>query len=436
MKYAQSPRKYRKIKCRVNGDTCIVIGNGPSLDNVSNEDLSLFPSFGSNRIYTKFTPTYYVSVNESMTEQSIQDIRSVKSKFKFIDEKIFVKGAVSLRASGEYPFSYNPLECVNQGYTVTYVCLQLAYWMGFTTVLLLGVDHFYAKNVEPNESSIWEGEDPNHFGKGYMKPGEKWDGADLASSEYYYQIAKEAFEKDGRKIYNLTEGTHLNVFERMSMDNLRSVDQQGFDKNIMRKLVDKNNPLIVEIGAHQGEDSQHFRNMYPKGTLVLFEPDPRCLQKIRERDLRATIVEGVVSDSDVPIDFYQSTGNEGIFKGWDGSGSILPPKEHKEIFPQILFNPPFKVSSFTLDGYFKDDNLIDFIWMDVQGAEEKVIMGGLETLKKTRFVYTEFCNTELYETAPRKERIMELLPDFEVYGYYENGGVSGNMLLVNTKLRR
>jgi hypothetical protein len=86
-----------------------------------------------------------------------------------------------------------------------------------------------------------------------------------------------------------------------------------------------------------------------------------------------------------------------------------------------------------LDSYFENVPLIDFIWMDVQGAEERIFKGGMKTLEKTRYVYTEFSTDELYEQAPALERVLELLPDFKMIDTYEYQGCSGNVLLRNSK---
>jgi hypothetical protein len=45
-----------------------------------------------------------------------------------------------------------------------------------------------------------------------------------------------------------------------------------------------------------------------------------------------------------------------------------------------------------------DISFIDFIWADVQGAEEDLILGGLDTLRKrTKYLFTEYNNSEMYE---------------------------------------
>lgn len=194
-------------------NACFVIGNGPSLKGVSNKFLETLPSFGSNRIYLRFTPTYYACVNPLVLAQYWDDILRLKCQ-KFVKEGfVFSPDVTHLHSTTVVPFSKDPEKYINEGYTVTYVCLQLAYWMGFQKVYLVGVDHRYISNGKPNEEKVWKGEDPNHFDPNYFKDA-IWNNADLENSEKFYKIAKKVYERDGREIINLTENTALDVFEK------------------------------------------------------------------------------------------------------------------------------------------------------------------------------------------------------------------------------
>ena len=68
----------------------------------------------------------------------------------------------------------------------------------------------------------------------------------------------------------------------------------------------------------------------------------------------------------------------------------------------------------TLDSYAKNLGRIDFIWADVQGAERKMIQGGLQTLSRTEWLYTEYSDVELYEGQPSLSEILVMLPDWRV----------------------
>jgi hypothetical protein len=193
------------------GETCIVVGNGPSLRNVPDEFLCTYPTFGTNRIYLRFTPDYYVAINPLVIDNNRDEIDLLMCP-RFIRGGMGL-GGYQLQRSSIAPFSFEPLKWVHEGWTVTYVCLQLAYWMGFTTVLLVGVDHRYTFNGKPNEKRRMEGDDPNHFDPDYFR-GQEWNNPDLARSEDYYEIARDVYAQAGRRIVNLTEGSALDVFEK------------------------------------------------------------------------------------------------------------------------------------------------------------------------------------------------------------------------------
>jgi hypothetical protein len=195
--------------------TCIVIGNGPSLRDVSTEWLEKYPTLGSNRIYLKFTPTYYVCVNPLVLAQYREDIESLITE-KYLSEwgkELVDCPAMFLHSIPLKVFSYSPLRYIYEGYTVTYVALQLAFWMGFEQVLMVGVDHKYTFDGAPNQQGLLTGDDPNHFDPTYFK-GAVWNNPDLKESEFSYNLALTAFQDNGRRILNLTPDTALDVFEK------------------------------------------------------------------------------------------------------------------------------------------------------------------------------------------------------------------------------
>lgn len=194
------------------GETCLIIGNGPSLAEVPNSFFRDYFTFGTNRIFLKYLPTYYVAVNKLVLEQN-------KTVIDLLTCTKFLKG-VNLNCITRREFSFTPDKWVYEGYTVTFVCMQLAYWMGFTTVLLVGVDHRYEYEGKPNQMNLTPQlqNDVNHFSPEYFK-GMFWHNPDLDQSEISYQMAKEAFEKDHRRIINLTSNTALNVFEKDNINN-------------------------------------------------------------------------------------------------------------------------------------------------------------------------------------------------------------------------
>lgn len=202
------------------GEVGLIIGNGPSLNKVPLNFLKKYPTFGTNRIYMLdgFQPTYYVSVNPLVIEQSIERINELDS-VKFLPSRFAYGNTLPLVSHYSPTFSMNPRAYIYEGYTVTYVCMQLAYFMDFDTVLLVGVDHRFEFRGSPNEEVVGDRPDPNHFSKDYFGQGVKWNNPDLEQSEISYQMAKTVFENDNKRIVNLTEGTALNVFEKDEVKN-------------------------------------------------------------------------------------------------------------------------------------------------------------------------------------------------------------------------
>jgi hypothetical protein len=192
--------------------TCIIIGNGPSLKNVPNSFLESFPTFGANRVYLKFVPSFYVCVNQLVVEQNWLAITALDS-LKFIREGSGIGDAYELHSSRTPMFSFNPSAWIYEGHTVTFVSMQLAFFMGFTDAILVGVDHRFVFEGQPNEERIMEHDDPNHFDPSYFK-GMRWNNPDLERSEQAYRMAKEVYEANGRRIINMTEDSALTVFER------------------------------------------------------------------------------------------------------------------------------------------------------------------------------------------------------------------------------
>lgn len=205
-------QKYQDIH---KGKTCLVIGNGPSLKDIPNSFLNKYPSFGSNRIYLKYVPTYYVAVNPLVIEQNKKEIEALDC-VKFIRQGMMVSGEQLVSAPYK-GFSKSPHKWIYEGYTVTYVSLQLAYFMGFKTVLLVGVDHRYTFDGGPNKENVMEGDDPNHFDPNYFK-GQAWNNPDLIQSQFSYEMADMIYNADKRRIINLTKGTALDTFPKGNIE--------------------------------------------------------------------------------------------------------------------------------------------------------------------------------------------------------------------------
>lgn len=213
------------------GQRCFILGNGPSLAEMDLSPLKNEVTFGMNRVYLLektrgFLPTYYVAINDLVLEQFASDIAkltlprfltwSQRKRFDPQDPSVMF---VHLRAALDDRFIDAPLRPLSSGGTVTYVALQLAFFMGFAEVVLVGVDHHFADRGEPNRVvARTTGADQNHFHPDYFPTGVRWQLPDLLRSEMAYARARHAYEQAGRRILDATMGGQLQVFEKANYE--------------------------------------------------------------------------------------------------------------------------------------------------------------------------------------------------------------------------
>jgi hypothetical protein len=211
------------------GKRCFILGNGPSLAKMDLTKIDNEYTFGLNRIYLlfgefSFRPTYYVAINELVIKQYSEEIRRLEMpKFlnwrykKLFNPKDKSNTYINLKLSLRDNFQNNMTKPIYSGGTVTYAALQIAYWMGFQEVILIGVDHNFVSKGEPNKTEVRKNDvDQDHFHPDYFPKGSKWHLPDLRRSELAYAIARREFEGDGRKILDATIDGKLTVFPKVN----------------------------------------------------------------------------------------------------------------------------------------------------------------------------------------------------------------------------
>jgi hypothetical protein len=186
------------------------------LADVHNETLARFKTFGGNRIYAKFEPTYYFFVDPTMAKSNmtfIDEVNGLRAE-KFITEEFAdkIEGAHPLHCIHKVGFSARPFEYVYAYFSVITVMLQFAFAMGFERVGLVGMDHHYS---EPLGKRAWHpaSADTNHFMPNYYDSYLPiWKAPRLDLLEKWLRLAKTVYKADGRLIENLTPGSKLKIF--------------------------------------------------------------------------------------------------------------------------------------------------------------------------------------------------------------------------------
>jgi hypothetical protein len=222
----RSVAELARLRDRHAGERCVIVGNGPSLKEM---DLSILRSevtFGLNRGYLLFqklgfATTYLAAINVHVVEQFAEEILAEPSTtFVSWNARRFLPRhhhAILTRPSAQPHFSTDPGRGIWGGATVTFAALQLAYHMGFSEVILIGVDHSFTTPGPAHQLITSGGDDPNHFDPSYFGKGVRWERPNLPLSEVAYQLARAAYEADGRQIVDATVGGKLTVFPKAEL---------------------------------------------------------------------------------------------------------------------------------------------------------------------------------------------------------------------------
>lgn len=226
----------RNLKGIHKGERCFVIGNGSSLTPEDLEQLKGEVSFGTNRIFyifekTTWRPTYYLAIDNDVLGREINEIKEQNLPIKLLNLKakkygrtekdniyyinIFGKFHISRDNIKQESFSENVESYFSETCSVTCTSIELAAYMGFKEIYLIGMDHKYRYMVVDGKKV----EDKSV--KTYFKEMKHGDGVAIAyidNLEKSYSVCKKYCEEHGIKIYNATRGGYLDVFERISID--------------------------------------------------------------------------------------------------------------------------------------------------------------------------------------------------------------------------
>lgn len=214
-------------------------------------------------------------------------------------------------------------------------------------------------------------------------------------------------------------------------------------------LFQQHDPIVLfDIGACEGEDSIRYQRLFPNARIHLFEPRPDNLAIIH-RNLKAfgcdriTVSDLALSNQVGTATFYLSSGkpDNAADDAWDfgnKSSSLLPPSEKmKEHTSWLNFDRELHVTTARLDQYCAQHNIdhIDFIHMDVQGAELMVLQGAGAMLQRITAIWLEVEAVELYKNQPLRtdvEAFMQANSFVCVKSTVDQ--IAGDQLYVNRKI--
>jgi len=183
-------------------------------------------------------------------------------------------------------------------------------------------------------------------------------------------------------------------------------------------LIGRSPKAVFEIGACRGEDTIFYSRIFPSAQVHAFEPPPDNYKALCETVAVQKLVNVrpsslALADTDGEAVFNISSGAPaGESAGGDSftpgahvskASSLLSPKSEKPgVLEWLRFEDQMHVTTSTLDSFCRTNDIarIDFIHMDVQGAELKVLSGAARMIPRTSAIWMEVAFETTYEAQP------------------------------------
>lgn len=228
-----------QFKNKHSGERCFIIGNGPSLRSEDLDKLKNEVTFATNKIYltykeTDWRATYFVIEDPLIMDAHKEINRNIKGvKFYCLSSALNYEDFYAENAyffDHDHRINYRPYpyevefstkpDFLIWSHTVTYSCIQLAAYMGFKEIYLLGIDHNFAIQRKKN-GEIIKNDTQNHFSAEYdSNKNRHFIEMDIDLATSAYECARVYAKKNNIKINNATRGGNLEVFERVDFDSL------------------------------------------------------------------------------------------------------------------------------------------------------------------------------------------------------------------------
>ena len=249
---ARDLSKLASLRGKHEGERCFVIGNGPSLNKTNLEMLKNECTFCANKFYLKipdlaWVPTFYTCLDWRVTPDDSENIQKFFKDYpdilKFIPNRfrhLLIPDINSYWyesfSSGRFlaeKFEKDATKCVRGGGTIATAMIQLAAFMGFKDIYLIGTDVTYNipesvkqegkdrfnTGVKINLTSTAD-DDPNHFTPAYFGTGTRWHDPNVPEMKRGFRACYLAAKVEGVNIFNATVGGALDCIPRVNFDEL------------------------------------------------------------------------------------------------------------------------------------------------------------------------------------------------------------------------
>ena len=181
----------------------------------------------------------------------------------------------------------------------------------------------------------------------------------------------------------------LNFFH---LDLTKNLKYDRLTKEIIKKYIQKSY-TCVDVGCHKGEILNQISKYAPNGKHYAFEPIPYLFQNLTEQFKNTvTILPYALSNNNGKTTF-QLVKNAPAYSG-------IRKRKYKIQNPDI---EEIIVEKRTLDSFIPENEVIDFIKIDVEGGEFDVLKGAVNLLKRCKPIVLFECGkgaSDHYNTSP------------------------------------
>ncbi len=157
---------------------------------------------------------------------------------------------------------------------------------------------------------------------------------------------------------------------------------------------------IIDAGAHDGNLTDVFLELWPLARVYCFDPDPQSIERLHAKfdgDDRVTVIPAALGSRNGKADFHICGANTEM-------SSLLPRGDWEgRRYYRHTVREVIKVDVVTLDRFASENSIanIDLLKMDVQGGEAALLRGakGLLSEHRIQTIYGEVMFTTVYEGA-------------------------------------
>ncbi|MDQ3191040.1 MAG: FkbM family methyltransferase [Bacteroidota bacterium] len=169
------------------------------------------------------------------------------------------------------------------------------------------------------------------------------------------------------------KGILRSTLNLLHLDLTKNLEYDRLTKLIMKRVI-SNKSNCIDVGCHKGEILDSILELSPKGKHFGFEPIPLFFNQLEIKySNKASIYSCALSDKSGTSTF-QFVKNAPAYSG-------INKRKYDVQLPDI---EEIQVELKTLDEIISHETKIDFIKIDVEGAEFNVLKGAKELLKKSK----------------------------------------------------